>query len=224
MLYRSLISCAWVVAAAGGYRAEPAPLHRTTPTMATRRTTTPPATIASEAGRFLGLLDMTPRLRRRGLSPGAWKRGQPSRERERPTLEGQPTAIIARGPRCAPCHHGAMPRRLPARRRNGGPRAARLACGRTGPRTDPARAADARDARAGLAVRPAGRRAPARVGAARGSCSFAASRDCIPATRCPLRADGRSWAAWRRSRSRCCPGSSATTRRCSRCTWSSTCS
>src|ERR1044072_8647890 len=64
--------------------------------MAIRRTTTPPATIASEAGGFLGLVDRTPRLRRRDRDPGPG-RGLRGSASERPTFEGQPLRIIARG-------------------------------------------------------------------------------------------------------------------------------
>src|SRR5689334_502605 len=79
--------------------------------MTIRRTTTPPATMASEAGRFLGLVDMAPRLGR-GTRPGALDRGLPGGACERPTVNGQPSSIIARGAFRAPCDHGVVARSI----------------------------------------------------------------------------------------------------------------
>src|SRR5215218_9367841 len=73
--------------------------------IAIRRTTTPPATIASEAGRFLGVVDMTPQVSVGAGSPDARDRWQIGRGTRTADPIGQPTAIIARGPPDASCHH-----------------------------------------------------------------------------------------------------------------------
>src|SRR2546422_4556993 len=141
--YSWLISCARSVTALGGNSDEPAPLQKTRPTMAIRRTTTPPATIASEAGRFLGLVDMAPRLRRRYRDPGAWDRGPPGDDVETADLRGPAEGHHSAGSdRCAvrPWGRGSRPA-LPRRRR----RHAGVARLRTRPRADPRRAAEPRD-------------------------------------------------------------------------------
>ena len=141
---------------------------------------------ASEAGRFLGLVDMTPRLRRRDRAPGAGT-GAAGRERERPTLEGQPAAIIARGRWRAPCHHGAVPRRLAVL-------AVALAVGDRACRAGvvaahgaiPAEPPSLATLAARLALRSADRRRAAR-GRRRLAAARAARRaGSIPGTRCPL--------------------------------------
>ncbi len=89
---------------------------------------------------------------------------------------------------------------------------------------DSRRAADAREPRswAGTSTRswPPGSWSRASPGC----CWLRAWAGCIRTTRCRSLGRPRSSAASRPSRSPCSPGSSATTRRCSRSTWSSTCS
>src|SRR6185295_7476192 len=77
--------------------------------MAIRRTTTPPATMASEAGRFLGLVDMAPRLRRRDRDPGAWDGGRRAVHANGRPLQASRWHHSAGLDRKA-CDHGAVPR------------------------------------------------------------------------------------------------------------------
>src|SRR5688572_20167863 len=178
MSYRLLIALPSAVAAVGGYSAEPAPLRKTIPTMAIRRMTTPPATIASEAGRFLGLVDMTPRLRRRDRDPrgpGTGAAGQGTRTADPPKASrwhhsaGSLERAVRPWRRAPRCLRPAPPRGRAGRRRVR--RVARAAGRRARPWPHPAGPPDAGDARARLAVRAARRR-----GAPRGRARLAGDR------------------------------------------------